>query len=693
MPYKSTTLDKNHPAIYHQKNSNNCSKISPVSWTAPNERNELDDVALNSKTRFSRFFHTRMLLMRSSFLFLVAACFLHQAVAVIYVAPDGLDSNSGTRGEPLASLTHARDVVRKAQNDRRIVLRGGTYDNVTLELDARDSGLVIEAEPGETPVLTGGVPLSGWKKEGDTFFSASLPPGNETAEVRLLEVDGKWAPRARYPATGTLMHETTFDVRWMSSTAGGWQRKPTQEELTTLRYKTGDLPEGLKLRNAEITVYHMWDESCVGLAAHDPAERRLTFSSPAGHPPGAFDVKKYVLWNLREGLTTPGQWYHDRERGRIIYWPLPGQDLSDLRVVAATRTCILRVRGTQQDRVKNLTLRGLTASATTVPLLAAGFASADYDGAVSLENTESCTLDHLRIVRVAGHGINTRGVCQSLHVIDCEVAECGAGGIYAGGNETVIENNLVHDIGLAYPSAIGIYRGGKNNIVRHNEVHNTSYSAINYGGENNRIESNLIYHCMKVLHDGAAIYLFEAKNCVIRGNVARDITDLGGYGASAIYLDEQSTGCVVESNLTLRVPWVFQNHMARKNVLRNNVAIVVGDAKIAFSRCHDFTFEGNVIDATGRIVISNPDAVTVWKNNVFHSGNGKIEQNILEPDTYKIKSVIPGAPKGSSTEDPLFVDAKNGDYHYRPGSPASALGLQALDVAEAGRRGKKKAAP
>jgi hypothetical protein len=64
------------------------------------------------------------------------------------------------------------------------------------------------------------------------------------------------------------------------------------------------------------------------------------------------------------------------------------------------------------------------------------------------------------------------------------------------------------------------------------------------------IEHNLIYDCMKVLHDGAAIYMFAATNCVLRGNVARDVPDTGGYGSSAYYLDERSTGCVVERNLS-----------------------------------------------------------------------------------------------------------------------------------------------
>jgi hypothetical protein len=269
-------------------------------------------------------------------------------------------------------------------------------------------------------------------------------------------------------------------------------------------------------------------------------------------------------------------------------------------------------------------------------------------------------------------------------VLSCEVNTCGAGGIYAGGDETLIENNHVHDIGLNYPSAIGIFRGGKNCLVRHNEVHGTSYSAINYSGENTIIENNLLYDCMKTLHDGAAIYMFAAKNCIMRGNFARDITDLGGYGASAYYLDERSEGCVVENNLSLRVKWPFHNHMALKNTIRNNVAIVEGDAKITFPRSTDYALEGNVIYATGKIRIENDAAVTAWKNNLFFSQVGKIERVGLKD--YAQGAIVQGAPDGTSTADPLFVNREKGDYSYKPNSPALALGLKPLNTKNAGRR-------
>ncbi len=625
-------------------------------------------------------------MMRSLLLMGAVCIFSGIAHAAVFVAPNGNDTNPGTLQAPVATPTKARDIARGAGSDKRIVLRGGNYFDVSLELGPSDAGLTLEAATGELPVLYGGVLLAGWEKDGEKFVSAPLPPGCEKAEVRMLEVGGKMAQRARYPATGTLTHETVFDVRWMSTTGGGWQRKPTKEELTTLHYKAGDLGDWLDLRNAEITVYHMWDESCVGLAAHDANTRTLAFSSAAGHPPGAFGVKKYVLWNIREGLTAPGQWFHDRSRGRIVYWPLPGQNMAGTPAVAATRETIVRLRGTNREPLKNVILRGLTLSATTVPLRAAGFASDAFAGAVSLENAASCTLDRLTVARVAGHGVSASRGCRSIQVTECEVTECGAGGVYVGGEDAVVENNHVHQIGLSYPSAIGIYRGGKNCKVRHNEVHDTSYSAINYGGENNVVENNLIYHCMKVLHDGAAIYMFAAKNCVVRGNVARDITDLGGYGASAYYLDERSEGCVVENNLAIRVPWIFHNHMAKNNIIRNNVAVVEGDAKITFPKSSDYTFEGNVIYATGKIRIENDAAVTAWKNNLFHSVSGKIERVTLNPAQYTLKATVKGAPEGSCTDDPLFVNLQKCDLNYRTGSPAAALGLKPLDPRSAGRK-------
>jgi parallel beta-helix repeat protein len=80
----------------------------------------------------------------------------------------------------------------------------------------------------------------------------------------------------------------------------------------------------------------------------------------------------------------------------------------------------------------------------------------------------NCVLTGLSVGRVAGHGINAKSSIAGTRIENCEVTSCGAGGIYVGGSRTVIHNNIVHGIGLSYPSAIGIYGGGNGNVVSHN---------------------------------------------------------------------------------------------------------------------------------------------------------------------------------------------------------------------------------
>ncbi len=66
--------------------------------------------------------------------------------------------------------------------------------------------------------------------------------------------------------------------------AACWARKPTRAELTTLAYDPKDIPATLDVRNAEVRIYHMWDESLWAPAANDPARHILTFARPSKSP-------------------------------------------------------------------------------------------------------------------------------------------------------------------------------------------------------------------------------------------------------------------------------------------------------------------------------------------------------------------------------------------------------------------------
>src|SRR5690606_10959785 len=98
------------------------------------------------------------------------------------------------------------------------------------------------------------------------------------------------------------------------------ERQPTLQDRLVMAYNPDDIPNDLDVNNAEVRIYHMWKESFVGVKKNDTKKNELIFSSPAVEPPGAYGIKKYVIFNTREGMTKPGQWYLDRTQGRLVYW-------------------------------------------------------------------------------------------------------------------------------------------------------------------------------------------------------------------------------------------------------------------------------------------------------------------------------------------------------------------------------------
>ena len=610
------------------------------------------------------------------------------------VAPNGSDSWSGRKPAPntdrtdgpFATLATACSAARQmgTKLPRKIVIQQGQYFlNNPLVLTVQDTGLTIEAAAGAKVCLYGGRKITGWKKDGEKFYSAALPDVKQRKwDFRALVVNGRFCRRARLPEKGSFTHQTTFNVPWMTSTGGGWKRKPTNEELTRLKYRPEDLGGWLDINNAELTVYHMWDESLVGVSTMDTKSHTLTFANPSGHPPGAFGVKKYVVWNVREGMTKPGQWYLDRTAGKVVYRPLSGEDMSKAKVFAPTIESIIRIQGTKNKPARNITIRGLTLSVTTTPLKAGGFGAGRFDGAVSIVSGENCHLLDLEIVNVGGQGIKVSG--SNLRIERCYVHHTGACGIRFGGVGSVVTNNHIHDVGLTYPSAIGLQGGGKDNKISHNEIHNTPYTAINWGGERNRIENNLIYRAMLELHDGGGIYCFAGKGLVLRGNFVRDIPDTGGYGSSAYYLDERSENCIVEGNLSIRVARPTHNHMAKNNTIRNNVFICDEDARFTFPRSSDFVFERNIVHARGKIVFDNTNAITTFKDNILYSTEGKVQGNKMS--RYSRTGSFQLKPDNNLFADPLLVEFEKGRVKLDEKSPAVKLGIKPIDVRNAGPR-------
>ena len=49
-----------------------------------------------------------------------------------------------------------------------------------------------------------------------------------------------------------------------------------------------------------------------------------------------------------------------------------------------------------------------------------------------------------------------------------------------------------------------------------------------------------------------------------------------------------------------------------------------------------------------------------------------------------------GVDKNSQSIDPLFVDPENGDFRFKPNSPALKMGIKEIDISKIGLQNKEK---
>jgi len=88
--------------------------------------------------------------------------------------PAASDKNPGSRTKPLKTISAA---VSKVHAGDKIVIHGGEYrETVIVKASGTDEApIVIEASPGEAPVIKGSDVISGWRLDHDAIWKARLP--------------------------------------------------------------------------------------------------------------------------------------------------------------------------------------------------------------------------------------------------------------------------------------------------------------------------------------------------------------------------------------------------------------------------------------------------------------------------------------------------------------------------------------
>jgi hypothetical protein len=341
--------------------------------------------------------------------FFIIIC-LQASALDVWVSPNGSDKNPGTKEQPIATLKMA---LRKVRELRRlhdpsvaegvhIILRGGTYplDEPVL-VRPEDSGTAegptfIEAAPGEKPVFSGGVSVSGWKKAGNIsglpkeaegkIWVADAPRiGGRFTDIRQLWVNDLKANRSSdYDEGKTLQRISSVNREkyemWIPKPAFGSLQDARQMEffihqwwgIAILRVKSvqvsGDTalvqfyePENrLEIEHPWPAPFIDWLKGKNGDTAFYYINDERKFRIPRFNGNSAF----FFMNDIRF-LDHPGEWYHDQFSGKIFYWPRTGEDLSNTEVKVPVLENLIQVEGALDLPVSCITFKNIEFKYTT----------------------------------------------------------------------------------------------------------------------------------------------------------------------------------------------------------------------------------------------------------------------------------------------------------------------------------------
>ncbi|MBE6929250.1 MAG: right-handed parallel beta-helix repeat-containing protein [Ruminococcaceae bacterium] len=553
----------------------------------------------------------------------------------------------------------ALELLRNAEGEKRMIIHNGVYYGTSITLTEEDSGLIIDGDSQGRAVLSGGVPVREWSIDSKTgWFYAEVPEQKNGEHNYRLLISGKgeYLKKARYPLEGVLKHRTVYNkTKWLGSCFGGWGRELRRDEIDRFEYDPNDFTDYFDNENAEVQVYHSWNESYTCIVDIDRENHMFFMDPPCGHPPGSFNKSEYAVYNTVEGMAEDGRWYYNKKEKRIYYRPFEGETVENFFAIVPVVTTIIKL----ESKCHNITIRNLDVTSATTGVAtelfstkvmrgAGGFLAMEQRAAIEGENLSDIQIDGVSAYLTGGHGVKLSG--ERIFVRNTRVSHCGAGGITVRiGTEIpdncseeslsvwpCIENCRIDNTGLDYYSAAGIFT--QSCIVRNNYIESTSYSGIVAYGDNILIEGNIVLDPMKKLLDGAAIYKLLDKRGIIRNNyVHRRYGHDGRNLCVGLYLDAPGECFSVYGNVVKGFVHAINNHVGQPGTMFfDNYIENDGNILITMNRTKGTYMRNNVIKAAGEIMIeADREAIAEFRGNVIRHGGDKLTYNQTKEGGYE----------------------------------------------------------
>ncbi|MBQ2964292.1 MAG: right-handed parallel beta-helix repeat-containing protein [Clostridia bacterium] len=646
----------------------------------------------------------------------------------IVVSPDDNDANDGSLENPLKTVEAAKEKAKASSADSLTVwFREGTYNIYSaLEFTAEDkSGVLYRSYPGEEVIFSGAKEISGnWSEttiNGVKAFVTDMPVESDADYFYSLFKDGKRLSRSNYPKDGVFKIADPITDEGVPS---DWSPDFFTHTVAFIAH-TKDLLNFSNVNDVDVRVMHFWCDELLPIHSVNTSTGRIEVSKVSSMTLRVDD--NYIFENVKEALSLPGEWYLDRSEEKLYYIPQDGDTVDNTVLYAGGCEQLITLDGVEgisfqginfektdwshidgtffdESMLESSPMYGNIKYGGVHPQAAFEIPSAIYITASSGVDFTDCRFENISYTAVKFDKAST-----DCNVTSCYFNEIGANAVFIHGDFVVpastqrinVTDCHISSYGRIFNNAIGVLLTHATDCeISNNEIHDGWYTGVsvgwNWGYSDNptngiKICNNLIYNIGNGwLSDMGGIYTLGIQpDSVISGNVIYNVgCDEGayGYGGWGIYLDEGSSGILVENNLAYDCSsQTFHQHYGKDNVVRNNIFAFGGEGAFIISR-HE---EHNSLTLTNNILVTDNQPIyarTIESNwfvddsNLYwdYSNGGNVTSGYSMKLTDK-KSIPVMAARGYYNNavfaDPIFKDAQNRDFTLAKNSPALDAGF------------------
>ena len=589
---------------------------------------------------------------------------------------------------------------------------GDYYLKKAIEITPELSGLTITGNASDV-TLKGSVPLNlDWSKLNDTIFVADVKEG---LDFDQLVINNKPQILARYPNYDETAHY------WQGFAADAISK----ERIATWKNPKGayfNALHGGKWGGIHYVITGVNEDGTAILKGGQQNNR------------GSKPHEEYrMVENVLEELDSAGEWFLDKEKNKLYYWPLANTNLKTAKVEVSVLKDLIQVVGTLENPVKNITISNISFQNTQrtfmeefEPLLRSDWTI--YRGAVLFfEGTENCKVEDNEFTNLGGNVIMASKYNKGLQITGNHIHDAGASAIsfigdasavrspsfnygqYIDANkldtvagpknelyprECLVENNLIHRIGRVEKQTAGVQISMAMDItVRHNSIYDVPRAGINIGDGT---------------WGGHILEYNDVFNTVLETS---DHGSFNSWGRDRFWLPKRN----VMDSLTMEIPDMYTWDAVKTTIIRNNRFrcdhgwdIDLDDGSSNYHIYNNLLLnsglklrEGFNRVAENNIMVNNSLHPHVWfansqdvfKHNIVADtyqdvgllGWGKeLDYNLFPNEESMMKSQIYDRDLHSVYGDPMFKNPSELDFTVSENSPALKIGFKNFPMDEFG---------